>query len=121
FFVQEAEQFLRFFPFNKKDRRFGWFGLTYISYIAFFRCVVKESVQLEIILLRDRIVYMIMALCAFHRHTNDGLAKCIGFVNNIFYPIFFIYHPSFFGIFMVAIKSGCQNMFFIGIGQQISS
>src|ERR1700712_1192492 len=63
---------------------------------------------------------MVVALGAFNGNAQYSLAECFGFIQQIFNPVFFGYYTTFFRVFMVAEKAGCQYLFIAGIGLHIT-
>ena len=67
------------------------------------------------------VIFMIVALCTLHRDTENSFTECFCFIHQILNAVFFFYHTTFFGVFMITKKTCSQYFFFISIRQHITS
>src|SRR5690606_12912462 len=86
----------------------------------FFIHIIKEGVYLIILLLGDRIIFMVMALGTFQSNSQNPFAQCICSIYDISCSVFLLDNAIFLCNRVVSIESCCQNLFFGGIWQQIT-
>src|SRR5258705_2703808 len=63
---------------------------------------------------------MVVALGTFDRQTEYSLSKCFGLIDQVFDPVLFIDHTAFFRVFMVAEKTGSEDLLLCRIGQHVT-
>src|SRR5690606_16431555 len=71
---------------------------------SFFVYIVKKGVHLIVILLGNRIVFMVMAFGTFQRDAQNSGTQGIGPIHYVVKTIFFRDNPSFLGYGVVPVK-----------------
>ena len=94
-------------------------GVAVARLHALVRVDVEIGVKLIVLLLRNRIVLVVVALRAFHRQTKPDIGGRLDPVDVVFHTVLFVDRPALVGRAMVAVEPGSHLLRKRGILQLI--
>ncbi len=94
--------------------------ITTAGLFAAVGVVVKKCKELIILLVGNGIVFMAVALGAFHAEAEPDIAGGFHAIHHIFHAVFLDDEATLVGGAVVAIKSGCHFLRHRGVGQQVA-
>ncbi len=111
--IDKGQNFLDVFLAEFQNRGLGGLGLAHVPFKALFAGIVEKGKYLIVFLLRNGVVFVVVALGTFHGHPQYSLAKGVGLVQYILDPVFLVDNAAFLGVFVVAVE-GCREHLFLG-------
>ncbi len=94
--------------------------MAYIAFVTNLGGIVEEGEHRVIVLLRNGVILVVVALGALGGHGQDALSVGFGFIQNVLDAVFLGNYAAFFGVLMVAVKPGCQHFFLVRIRQHVA-
>ncbi len=97
-----------------------WNRVSLITVETLFRDAVKESTEAIKVLLRERVIFMIVATRAAERYAEPGCGGRLNAIHNVFVLVLFRDCAALEVDHVVAIEAGCDDLGLGGVRQHIA-
>ena len=81
---------------------------------------VKEGKKAVVVLLSDRVIFMVVAPGALNRQTEERCAGSMDAVSDVLNAIFLFNTSSLVGLAVVTVKSCCETLFSGRVREQVT-